>query len=330
MADLGYDLPQCERDWALFDNVTEACDSDSVQRPTLVMSEDSDLSDNSEKLLREHQRRSRKVNVGRCLQGLGSRDPNPAQVGRWKGRGAPGGTFCGTARMAFDDCLSRGYEVFSGEDVLSASEDELDLEIVNQFLSARSQVMSDEGGSVNQPCFLMPGDKLLPSRYQPCLLVSRAGDGAGAAHRPRISEVHTLRHRWPRDDESLVGSEEKLEVESQHRDHFPALCFGEGRLDTSREGLAMPGFATAATYGQIASSGRSPTPSASLVPAVEDYSISVPEVYEYFYADSDPDDDQNTFLFMRIPLASAGPHFASGNRFRRTGVRLGPGWLRCQ
>ncbi|XP_078094864.1 uncharacterized protein perm1a [Mustelus asterias] len=65
-----------------------------------------------------------------------------------------------------------GRVLHTSEDVLSASEEDLELEIVNQFLMAASPVMSGGHMSSSQQCFLISDEELPSSRSQQCLLIS--------------------------------------------------------------------------------------------------------------------------------------------------------------
>ncbi|XP_067826405.1 uncharacterized protein perm1a [Heptranchias perlo] len=357
MDDFGYSIHQYEKDWPLFDSVSEECKI--IQQPSLVTSEDSDLSDDSDKIIPTHHKRSRRINISKVHQPSGPAEN--AACGKKRNDKELGETMLqNRARPTLGGHFPQGNkcELYTYEDVLSASEEELELEIVNQFLLARSQITSSDSSSRSQQCFLISDEKLHSSRSQQCLHISTA-ESLHSAHqsnsiphttvsqsrdenafaRTNTSESYAenilpgdcyKNHiKVAKGDQLDVGFEYTRDIQAcgENPKDLPGLWDGEqiqyqhnevrytaGRSggqcqSTLGEDLIAQTFVTESNDSQFSISGGPSTHSESMSESLaageekckEDYSFTVPEIYEYFYTDFGEEGDQNTSFFMRVP-----------------------------
>ncbi|XP_072441992.1 uncharacterized protein perm1a [Chiloscyllium punctatum] len=352
MDDFGYSFHQGERDWPLFDSVPEECRC--ILKPSLATSEDSDLSEDSEKILRSHPKRSKRVNLSRSRQ-----SPSPVDVA----------IQC-TRRIDREEgqaiFQSRGRPTLAGhfppehvsmpypsEDVLSAAEEDVELEIVNQFLVATGH-MTSSGNPSGRQCFLVSGEGLHTSRT-PQHLHSSTSESSYSTH-PSNSVTRTTVHQ-SHDGSACARPSVMMDMDSYVENVLDHDCYKsyiemakDDHLDVGFRGTqareqaakALPELWDSTVfqgqhneYGQVVvPSGtqpqsvleedfnaqasvpvskdnqflisRDPSPCLELVSAAkgkleDDYSITCPEIYEYFYEDFGEEMDDNALLFLRVP-----------------------------
>eukprot|EP00061_Rhincodon_typus_P015844 g43751.t1 len=352
MDDFGCSFHQGERDWPLFDSVPEECQC--ILKPSLATSEDSDLSEDSEKILRSHPKRSKRVNLNRSRH-----SPGPADVAipcmRRIDRGEGQAMFRSRGRPTLAGHFSLEHEsvIYPSEDVLSAAEEELELELVNQFLTATGHTMPRGNPSRGQQCFLISGESLQASRTPQHLLTSTSeasysihpsnsitrtmvnhSHDRSACTRPSVTldmdsyAENVLDHdcyknhiEMVKDDHLDVGFRyskghqedpntlpelwDSTLLQGQHNDiGETAAPNGTQSHNVLEEDVNAQAFAPVSKDSQFPTSWD-PSPRLELKPAAkgkhkEDYSITCPEIYEYFYEDFGEEGDDDALLFLRL------------------------------
>ncbi|XP_048417699.1 PGC-1 and ERR-induced regulator in muscle protein 1 [Stegostoma tigrinum] len=353
MDDFGYSFHQGERDWPLFDSVPEECQC--ILKPSLATSEDSDLSEDSEKILRSHPKRSKRVNLNRSRHSPGPADmAMPCMQRIDRGEGLAMFRSRGRPTLAGHFSLEHESVIYSSEDVLSAAEDELELELVNEFLTATGHTVPRGNLSRGQQRFLISGESLQasrtpqhllastseasysthPSNSITCTMVNHSHDRS-ACTRPSFTldmddyAENVLDHDCYKNHIEMV-KDDHLDVgfrySQGHQEHASTLpelwdnALLQGQHNEIGETAASNGtqsqsvlekdfnaqaFATVSEDNQFPTS-RDPSPCLELKPAAkgkleEDYSITCPEIYEYFYEDFGEEGDDDALLFLRVP-----------------------------
>ncbi|GCB73075.1 hypothetical protein scyTo_0006608 [Scyliorhinus torazame] len=186
MDDFGYSFHKRERDWPLFDSVPEECRC--ILKPSLVTSEDSDLSDDPDKILPSRHKRSKRLNISK-RQSLDNTPP-----AKKIDKALEKAMFQSRANPALDGPFPQedNHALQTSEEVLSAGEDDLEVEFVNQFLMATGHMMSSGNTSSSQQCFLIPGKEFHSSRSQQCLLIS-APESVHATHQANSVDRTTIK-----------------------------------------------------------------------------------------------------------------------------------------
>ncbi|XP_078415358.1 uncharacterized protein perm1a isoform X1 [Cetorhinus maximus] len=352
MDDFGYSFRQCERDWPLFDSVPEECKC--ILKPALVTSEDSDLSDDSEKILRSHHKRSKRMNISKCHQ---SPENTPSAKRLDKELGVA--MFQNRAKPALDGPFPQenNRALYTSEEVLSASEEDFELELVNQFLMATTQMMSSGNTSRSQQCFLISGEEPHSSRSQQCLLIStteslRSTHQTNSIAPTTVNQPHDVNActqpniTWDMESyaENVLDSDcYKNHIEMAKGDHLdagfgctqdtqvpgkdpqalPELWGGtrvQGQHSKARRTAGHRDSQSQSTFEEDTDRQTSVTvsdvnqfpistecsPHLELMPAAEgkgeeDYSITVPESYEYFYEDFGAEEGEDDLFFLRVP-----------------------------
>ncbi|XP_072888642.1 uncharacterized protein [Hemitrygon akajei] len=344
MDNFGYSFHQCDNDWPLFDSVPEECGG--IQQPSLVTSEDTDLSDDADKVLPSRHKRSRRFNFRKYHHSPSRSMPDgwgtiSKEVG-WpvlQGKTSSPSVSCSPSESKWQ------WDPY--EDVWSGSEEELELEMVNQFLMARSQVMSNENLSVSPQVFLISGEQVHSSQIQ-CPTVSSAQSlphsqvSSSRFHIPvqqsHVTEATTtlglddfdnefyLHHlktardkplgtgleqtqESPEDEEALQKFQEDTQIQSQpckDSQHTAASTEGHCQSTLGEDSIAQT-FVTISNNRQFLRTKETSIVTESMpeslsagVKCKTDYSITVPEIYEYFYTDPDDERDQNN-LSLPVP-----------------------------
>ncbi|XP_072101154.1 uncharacterized protein perm1a [Mobula birostris] len=348
MDNFGYSFHQCDNDWPLFDSVPEECGS--TQQPSLVTSEDTDLSDDADKVLPSRHKRSRRFNF-RKYQSPSRSMPDgwgtiPKEVGWPVLQGK-------TSTPSVNSSPSESkWQWDPYEDVWSGSEEELELEMVNQFLMARSQVMSNDNLSVSPQIFLISGEQVHPSRIQcptassaqslPHSQVSSSGfhvpvrqshvtetsvrptttlglddsDNEFYLHHLKTTEDKPLgtgleQTQESREDEKALQEFQKdTQIQSQHckgSQHTAGSAEGHCQSTLGEDSIAQT-FVTVSKDRQFLMTRETSIVTESMpeslsagVKCKTDYSITVPEIYEYFYTDPEDEGDQNN---VSLPMPS--------------------------
>ncbi|XP_032903981.1 PGC-1 and ERR-induced regulator in muscle protein 1 [Amblyraja radiata] len=369
MDNFGYSF-QCERDWPLFDRVTEACRS--IRQPSLVTSEDTDLSDDPERTLPSRHKRRGRINVRRFHQ-----TPAKGPAGEW---GATGGELGEPASRNRPVVPAWGIPfspesqcpLYPSEDVWSGSEEDLELAIVNQFLMARGEATPKDDEPRDPQVVLISGTQVHPSKgqwpvvpttesmrstrmsisgcHRPCQCHA-AGASVGPSVGPSAAmgmggyiggDLHSDYHlqgdkrevfgpgfKRTRDtqgsgdcedtpQESREGTRDQSQP-SEDGQHSAELVEGLHQ-STLGEEVVTPTFVSDSNGGRFPISSEPTTGGGESTPeglaeagkCETDYSITVPEIYEYFYTDGGEQADRST-LSLLVPSEPA----ERGRRQRR-------------
>ncbi|XP_069774460.1 uncharacterized protein perm1a [Narcine bancroftii] len=355
MDNFGYSFDQCERDWHLFDCVPEECRS--VQQASLVTSEDTDLSDNSDPILPSRHKRSRRINFHKLHQTPDRRASTEWRtVGRVLGQPVLQDRTLPTLESRFSP--ENKCQSCPGEDVWSGSEEEFELEIVNQFLMARSQLISSNNSTRSPQIFVISGNQVHSSRSQ-CPMTSTgeylrstptsisqaqnpvcqskvANASAGPSTilemddyiRDDLHGDHYPNHIERAKDEFIGTGFEHTEVAqesgegdkavqedvSSQKQHSKDSQHPEGHCQSPcGEDLIAQSFVTVSNNSQVLMtrepSNGAESMSENLVAEGKcktDYSITVPEIYEYFYMDYGEERDQSSLL-LHVPSKHTDP-----------------------
>ncbi|MGH0121735.1 UNVERIFIED_CONTAM: hypothetical protein FKN15_000207 [Acipenser sinensis] len=153
MDDFDYSVHISDKDWDAFLTESEKC---SLSQPSLVGLEESCLSDADDAELATPPSRTRPIRLHTCS--VETTLPDFSIIGPPDFSGSP---------IEHDQpfCTSQ-YGRYSGEDVLSGSEEEMDLETVNRFLEKFKEFAGPEKSAMQDQSFLVHGYRHLPSSSQ--------------------------------------------------------------------------------------------------------------------------------------------------------------------
>ncbi|XP_058849220.1 uncharacterized protein LOC117425359 [Acipenser ruthenus] len=153
MDDFDYSVHISDKDWDAFLTESEEC---SLSQPSLAGLEESCLTDADDAELATPPSRTRPIRLHTCS--VETTLPDFSIIGPTDISGSP---------IEHDQpfCTSQ-YGTYTGEDVLSGSEEEMDLETVNRFLEKFKEFAGPEKSAMQDQSFLVHGYRNLPRSSQ--------------------------------------------------------------------------------------------------------------------------------------------------------------------